>query len=99
MAETPRGTPWPGVVRLSSQAAVAWSRSWVWAWRLFCSRSDGALQEAGGERPGQIGVVGLEARVVWVAEAVVGVGEEVPLHELAVGDELCQSGPWMAGVA
>src|SRR5580765_116980 len=87
MAETPRGTPWSEVVRLSSQAAVACSRSGAWACRLSLSESDGALQEAGRERPGQIGVVGLKARVVRVAKPVIGVGEEVPLHELAVGDE------------
>src|SRR5260370_42606866 len=56
----------------------------------FSSRTralDGALQEAGGERPGEIGVIRLEARVVRVTEAVLRVREEVPLHELAVGDE------------
>src|SRR5215831_21179139 len=46
-----------------------------------------ALKEAGDEGPHQIRVVRLEARVVGVPEAVIGVGEEVPLHELAVGDE------------
>ena len=59
-----------------------------------------ALQEVGHERPGQIGVVGLEAVVVGMAEAVVGVREEVPLDGLAAGDEaLPESGPWIAGVA
>src|SRR5215471_6228361 len=46
-----------------------------------------ALKEAGNEGPHQVRVVRLEARVVGVPEAVIGVGEEVPLHELAVGDE------------
>src|SRR5215813_863304 len=46
-----------------------------------------ALKEAGDEGPHQIRIVRLEARVVGMPEAVVGVGEEVPLHELAVGDE------------
>src|SRR5215510_11004434 len=46
-----------------------------------------ALKEAGDERPHQIRVVRLEARVVGVPKAVIGVREEVPLHELAVGGE------------
>src|SRR5262250_1170689 len=46
-----------------------------------------ALKEAGDEGPHQIRVVRLEARVVGMPEAVIGVGEEVPLDELAVGDE------------
>src|SRR5262252_9122584 len=46
-----------------------------------------ALKEAGDEGPHQIRVVRLEARIVGMPEAVIGVGEEMPLHELAVGDE------------
>src|SRR5215831_5332004 len=52
-----------------------------------------ALEEAGDEGPDQVRVVRLEARVVGVPEAVVGVGEEVPLHELAVGDETLPEWP------
>src|SRR5215510_39479 len=46
-----------------------------------------ALKKAGDEGPDQIRIVRLEARAVGMSEAVIGVGEEVPLHELAVGDE------------
>src|SRR5499427_11162086 len=53
----------------------------------FASWLHRALQETGDEGPHQVRVVRLEARVVGVPEAVIGVGEEVPLYELAVGDE------------
>src|SRR6266508_563000 len=49
--------------------------------------SHSALQEVGHERPDEVGVMWLEAVVIRMAEAVVGVGEEVPLDGLAVGDE------------
>jgi len=38
-----------------------------------------ALEEVGHDRPGEIGIVGLKAVVVGVAEAVIGVRKEVPL--------------------
>src|SRR5215467_2601796 len=52
-----------------------------------------ALKEAGDEGPDQVRVVRLEARVVGVPEAVIGVGEEVPFHDLAVGDEALPERP------
>ena len=54
--------------------------------RLFHG-SDSPLQEIGDERPGEIGVVRLEAVAVGMAEAVVGVGEVMPLDGLAIGEE------------
>src|SRR6185436_6177629 len=45
---------------------------------------DHALQEARHQWPREIRVVRLKPRVVGVAEPMVGVGEEMPLYEVAV---------------
>src|SRR4051812_29635076 len=48
---------------------------------------DPPLQEVGDQRPRQLGVVRLEAVVVRMTEAVIGVRERVPLDGLPVGHE------------
>src|ERR1044071_3267835 len=92
--ETPSFPKISAMVRRSAASVtLTWSfagtlnRSRIMRRSLGARRSHGAIEEVGDEGPDEVRVAGLVAVVVGVAEAVVRVGERVPLEELAVGEE------------